>query len=75
MRASLRLHALIVLGRFERLRVFTTRVAAEDYRLVQIRRLGSFPDMQQAWKDAELVTFTRVPKFRRKKNDAQTLRQ
>lgn len=67
MRAPSRLHALIVLGRFERLRVFATRAAAEQHRRAQIRRLRDSPQSATTWEDAELVSYQRVHKFRRKK--------
>ena len=67
MRAPSRLHALIVLGRFERLRVFATRGAAAQHRRAQIRRLSDSPQSAAAWEDAELVTYKRIHRFRRKK--------
>lgn len=62
MRAPSRLHALLVLGRFERLRVFPTRPAAQHHQHTQIRRLKDSPQAAAAWKDAELVSYKRIPK-------------
>ena len=62
MRAPSRLHALIVLGRFERLRVFGTRPAAQQHQHAQIRRLKNSPQSATAWKDAELVSYKRIQK-------------
>lgn len=66
MRAPSRLHALIVLGRFERLRVFATRAAAEQHRRAQIRRLRDSPQSATTWEDAELVSYKRIQKRKKR---------
>lgn len=62
MRAPSRLHALIILGRFERLRVFATRPAAQQHRRAQIRRLKNSPQSAAAWEDADIVSYRRIQK-------------
>lgn len=66
MRAPSRLHALIVLGRFERLRVFATRPAAQQHQRTQIRRLRNSPQSAAAWEDAELVSYKRIQKRKKR---------
>lgn len=67
MRPPANLHAIVVFGRFERLRVFPTAEDAEDHRCAQIKRLKDFPEAAEVWEDAEVISYKRVPKFRKKK--------
>lgn len=67
MRPPPNLHAIVVFGRFERLRVFPTAEDAEAHRYAQIKRLKDFPEAAEVWKEAEVISYKRVPKFRKKK--------
>lgn len=68
MRAPSRLHALIVFSHFDRLRVFPKRSAAKAHQQAQVRRLKKdFPDAAEVWKSAELVSYARINKMRKKR--------
>lgn len=60
MRAPARVHALIVLGRFDRLRIFGSRRAAEAHRQAQLARLRNVPEVAAVWEEAETVSYKRV---------------
>ena len=65
MRPPNNVHALVVLGKFERLRIFPTAQAAEAHRDAQINRLKD-TDAIEAWEDAQVVSYRRVERRSKK---------
>lgn len=61
MRPPSNVHALVVLGKFERLRIFPTAQAAEAHRDAQINRLKD-TDAIEAWEDAKVLSYKLVHK-------------